>query len=510
MQYSRNSPPQNTAPPKRDQRVKAIQTAAQLLEASERSALIQEIKELSAASSKDYQAYYESLINNFAEFVQELESIDHPAITWLDHQLRLAKTSLKLREQFLLVGESLRPIVNEQEALWYYAIFSSALLRRIGLIFSHYQVSICTEQGVHTKDWLPFDGSMNAQGNYYKLREITDKGIPAAQSINQLLARQLMPAAGFSWIATNPAALNAWLGIVDGESSGGVSHTLVALSEKLLYALAEQEALLEELFRQDKLEELLRITHLTEQELLKLLPPLHGERDPNNPLAVEFYDWLDSKNLEGTDLLIAEQQYLLSPIAISAMMADAPAQFKNWFNFYKNGLKLGLTTLTPSDKALQTYLVKSTQVAKASAPIAAPAAKSTADTLFHKTLHENAPPTAPAPNNTPDAIKHQQNVEHTVHSLNNQGLMVGALFGSAHYHAYTARNLAATQKQQSNFSQMTVNEIDTTKDKVGHELFTKHKQQQELRQKQLRRQVEAQYPQATVTVKSNFSYGKRT
>jgi hypothetical protein len=501
MQYSRNIQQQkNAQTPKRDQRIRAVQTARQLLELPERVALIQEIQDVCAASSKGYQTYYEPLINNFAEFVQQLESFEHPTITWLDHHLRLAKTTLKMREQFLLVGESLRPIVNEQEAIWHYVTFSSALLRRIGLIYSHYQVSLCNEQGVHTKDWLPFDGSMNSQGDYYKLREITDKGIPPLQSIHQLLARQLMPPEGFSWIAQHPEALKAWLGIVEGESSGGVSHSFVALSEKILYELAKQEELLENLYRAETLQDLLRLSKLSEQELLKLLPPLHGEKDASNELALEFFDWVDEQQeVVGETLLINERQYLLSPASLSFMMENAPARFKNWFNVYKNGLAMGLTVLTASEKSLQTYLMHSNpaRATAMTAPVATPHQE-----LFHKTLHDHAKPTQAPVDHSPDAIKHQQNVEHTVQALNTQGLMVGALFGSAHYHAYSARNVMTSQKQQNQFNQMRINEQHDVKDKTDFEFFVRQRQQL------LRDKVKIQYPVAKeqVAYKSSFTY----
>jgi hypothetical protein len=511
MRFSKVFQPQNTATPKRDSRVRAVQTAAQLLESPERTLLIQEIKDLCAAPPKHYQEFYETLINNFAEFVQLLESIDHPAYTWLDHQLRLAKTALKMREQFLLVGESLRPIVNEEEALWHYVTFSSALLRRIGLIFTHYQVSLCNEQGVHVADWLPFSGSMNTQGNYYKLREITDKGLPSIQSINQLLARQLMPSDGFSWIAKNPAALTAWLGIVEGESSGGVSYQMVAVSEKQLYVLAEQEELLEQLFAAKNLEQFLLLSELSEKQVLELLPPLHGEKNDSTEQAVAFFDWMESQNQVGTFTLLNAQQYLLSPDSLMFIAGEAPGMSGTWFDFYKKSLTLGLTTLTPSDKALQTFLVRSTQLQQYTPVAPAPTHETNTTELFHQTLQDHNEPIAPVINPAVDTKIHQHNLEHTIESLNNQGLMVSGFLGAAHQHQIE-KNVMYTQQEQTYKKQIfnVKEEHATTHDKeISHAI----EQRKTTRQQQLRRMIESQYPQAnahTVTVKSSFSYTKRT
>ncbi len=514
MRYSKFfQPEQKPAAPKRDQRIRPVQTVEQLLETTERKPLLQEIQDLSAASSKHYQAFYEPLINNFAEFVQQLEHIDHPSITWLDHHLRLAKTTLKMREQFLLVGESLHPILNKDEALWHYVAFSSALLRKIGLLFTDYQVSICNEQGVHQAEWMPFLGSMNTQGQYYKLREITNKGIPYSQGMNLLLARQLMPNEGFCWIASNPMALKEWLGVVEGESPGGVILQFLALSEKQLYELAKQEELLEELFRAQSLEELLRLTGLSEQELLKLLPPLHGAENDTTETAVAFFDWLEAQQellqatgQTGSRLLLSERQYLLSPISLAFIARECPGLFSNWFNLYKKSMSLGFTPLTSSEKALRTFLTHSTILQQATTPVA----KTSTTDLFHKTLHENAAPTVPSLDTKKESITHQDNVKQTVQALNNQGLMVSNYMHSA----YTRMQTTDAQQQQQHAQNLLTQYVDS-KDyeskmsTLAHQLNLEYQQRMQTRQAQLHQMIQLQYPQPEPK-KSVFSYSMKT
>jgi hypothetical protein len=316
-----------------------------------------------------------------------------------------------------------------------------------------------------------------------------------------------MPAEGFAWIAKNPAAFAAWLGVVEGESSGGVSHQLLALSEKELYVLAQQEELLEQLFRAHSLEELLRLTGLTEQELLKLLPTLHGTENESSELAVEFFEWLERQNQEGLLHLISERQYLLSPVSLAFLMHEAPGRFGNWFNFYKKSLTLGFTVLTPSDKALQTFLVQSTPV-QAHTPAHAEI-KTTTD-LFHQTLHDKNEPTPQPTNTTQDALIHQQHLEQTVQALNNRGLMVtGTLFGAAH-HVSTERNMTQTQQQQSQLTHSAeVRDQSAQLNDTLDQLFRQRTQQLATRQQQLRRMVETQYPQAENKARSSFSYSKK-
>ncbi len=507
MHFSKIFQPAQTLPQKRDSRVHPVQTSEQLLNTVARLPLINEIQDLCGANTRDYPIFYGELIKRFAEFVQLLEQYDHPSQTWLDHHLRLAKTALKMREQFLLVGESLHPVASQEEALWHYVVFSSALLRKIGLIFTHYKVSICNEQGQHTANWNAFNGAMKDQGNYYKLQEISTQDVPYTENISLLLARQLMPAEGFAWIASNPQALMAWLGIVEGEGSGGVSNRFVALSEQQLYELAAREALLEEFFHTEKLEDLLHAHNLTEQEFLALLPPLHGLETnvlmPTTQEGVAFYGWLNNGVHNGTVdtnqtssfvqiSLGVQKQFLISASALAAFARTETAQHSqiNWTTLYKRALPLlGLTTLTPTDRSLQIFLARSAQMDNA------------APTHAHKSIEA-----------LQAAQTQQRHTQQTISGFNYAGYVLGGMQGALNQTALGNRAAMQTQGLEIKAHQQLKDseQIDKTLDLEKQDFYTRQEQMLAARQQQLRTQLAQQYPVAdnAPVMKSHFTYIK--
>lgn len=496
MRFSKVFQPQQAAP-QRDKRVQAVRTTAQLLDTPERIALTQEIQDLSGANAKDYQTFYASLINRFADFVQLLASFEHPAHTWLDTQLRIAKTSLKMREQFLLVGASLHPIVAKQEALWHYVVFSSALLRRIGLLFTHYQVSLCNEQGQHRALWRPFAGPISTQASYYKLQDVLND-TTYAESITHLLAKQIMPDEGFAWIASDKDALMTWLGIVEGERGGGVSHQLVILSEKLIYEQTAREAILEEIFRTEKLEELLKARILTEKELLALLLPLHGLEKNDTEQSIAFYDWLNNEIKSGAlttnqaNSLVQvtpNKQYLIAP-EVLALYAQKQRHIGDvqWFNMYKNAVSLGLNVLSASDRALGSFLVNSAHLRQGHE-------RSTAE-LFHQALQGGANTTQVQRTLTKDAITHGQTMQENVASINTHGFMLSSLFNNvqqtAHLNKLASQAPFIEGAEKVGFQQQDRLLRAEDSARLDH-LLQQQQQSLETRQRELRSSLEKQY-----------------
>jgi hypothetical protein len=508
-------PQQEITEPKRDKRIQPVRTAAQLLDSPERIELTQEIQDLSGANAKDYALFYGSLINRFAEFVQLLASYEHPAFTFLDHHLRLAKTVLKMREQYLLVGETLHPIITKQEALWHYVLFSSALLSKVGLLFTHYQVSICNEQGQHQAAWNPFAGPISEQGSYYKLQDVQTQDTVFTKSINQLIARQIMPEEGFAWIASDKDALLLWLGIVEGEQGGGVSLQFLALSEKQLYDLKRIENILEKIFLDEKLEALLLEQKITEQELLALLPLLHGEEKTDNELSVIFYDWLNTQIKTGVfktnqaDSLVfidnTTKQYVIAPqvLALFAQTQRERGQ-THWMKLYQNAIHLGLTTLTASDLS-QRAIVSGLMQARL-------ANHRATNELFHQTLHDKAQVTTNIDSEVKGAQMHKEALQQTVASMNRQGYMLGGIFGSMRDHLY-AEKYVGQQHHQDVQNKLDVQSQDLaikkTDEQYQHRLVEQQKHI-ESRHKELRAALEKQYTaqshKAGIYTTSQFTY----
>jgi hypothetical protein len=276
------------------QRVYPVLSAEQLLSQRGRRKVVDQIRVTCGAPHEHYNALYQQLMDNFAEFIQNLPMANNHRMRRLDKQLHLASLALSLREPYLLAGEILNRTTDEQKALWNYVIFSGMLLGRLGQLVTQYNVSICDERGIFVKHWEPFLGPMNAQGSHYKIRDITHQSSPMDSQLNALIARQLMPEDGYHWIASVPEALEQWLLALDStgerEPFSLVARVYVELESFLSKQQKFLEAEAEEIFEK-YLEELLDDRIFDEDENAEFTNYIGSE--PAETLVGErFYQWL--------------------------------------------------------------------------------------------------------------------------------------------------------------------------------------------------------------------------
>jgi len=198
------------------QRVYPVLSAEQLLNAKGRRKVVDEVRSQCGAPVEYFNALYKKLIDNYVELVQNLPLAKNHRMCRLDRQLHLSSLALSLREPYVLAGHLLNRTTNTEKALWNYVVFSRLLVARLGELVRQYDVILCNEKGIFEKKWEPFVGSMNAQGNHFKIRTIKEKTSTDDTQLNVLLAKQLMPADGYLWIASHPEALEQWILSLNG------------------------------------------------------------------------------------------------------------------------------------------------------------------------------------------------------------------------------------------------------------------------------------------------------
>lgn len=197
-------------------------TAERLLVHRKRQNIVKKINKLTSSSNVDYDYFYGVLISNFVEFVQLLPVAHRGGLCGLMNEgLVRGLLALELRPELELEHES---------DLLTYAMVSAALLLDLGKVMLERKVIIADHKGRFVKQWSPFDGTLEAAGDYYLMRQYS--GCPEALGVysTPLLARQLMPEAGFQWLASNDEILAMWLAVLNGdEAKGGVLAKLLAL-----------------------------------------------------------------------------------------------------------------------------------------------------------------------------------------------------------------------------------------------------------------------------------------
>jgi len=188
-----------------------IVSADILLASNQRKTIIKDIRQTVDISDEHFDTLYQSLINSFIEFVQLLPANNEaPLGSLMDRGL--------LRTSFALQQQKNEDEDHEPDPLLVYTLFSCALLFDVGFVTNDRTVIISEKDGTFIKEWLPNKGKMQqSDGDYYRVRY--GGGMPSVLSrrVTPLFAQQLMPLAGFNWIAQDLDAFNAWTAILNNE-----------------------------------------------------------------------------------------------------------------------------------------------------------------------------------------------------------------------------------------------------------------------------------------------------
>lgn len=204
-----------------------LQEAKALLASKKYATILRKLPLLANAPKPHYEALYRKTIDDYAEFVQGLPAIK--AIAFNQHggllSLGLERASRVLtlyREKFPTKGiapENMSP----QLALQTYALFTAALFYDIGYVATSYWISVCNAQGNDPVRWNPYQGNMLnlGQTHYSYCFEETINRDALVSQVTNLIVRQLLPAEGFEWIASDKELFGYWLSVLQKEDTAG-------------------------------------------------------------------------------------------------------------------------------------------------------------------------------------------------------------------------------------------------------------------------------------------------
>jgi hypothetical protein len=196
-----------------------VMTAAELFSSSRHQGLLRQLRGMIFIEDDDYEKFYESTLNNFAEFVQVMPTVvNGPLSHLLNEGLSRATIAVK---NYMAESNGIDPLVM-------YAIFTAALFRDVSHVITNHKVVLCEEDGRFIDEWHPFTGSMTGKAEFYKLYPLAPIYQRLDNTLTPLLARQLMPEEGFLWITSDLQLYADWLDYLSGEDGqgGSVSHGL--------------------------------------------------------------------------------------------------------------------------------------------------------------------------------------------------------------------------------------------------------------------------------------------
>ncbi|WP_392538368.1 conjugal transfer nickase/helicase domain-containing protein [Legionella sp. 227] len=225
-----------------------IVNANLILSEDKRQTLLKRMRMLSGLETARYDSLCGLLINNLVHYCQNLPETTNSYYSQqgglVDHALNRTEAALSLFQGFM---EQEQPdLLSEEQKLWQYALFSAAILQGIGKLFVDYRVSFYDANGQFLKEWNPLLENMTSTGVYYFYEFEKEPEIEFRRRLNLLLARTLMPASGFAWLASNPEVLAVWLALLnEDERSAGTLGAILIRAE----AIAIQRYLLEFMVR---------------------------------------------------------------------------------------------------------------------------------------------------------------------------------------------------------------------------------------------------------------------
>ncbi|WP_209025853.1 TraI domain-containing protein [Legionella israelensis] len=203
----------------------------QLLADEKRQNLLAEMKSLSGLEESRYESLCVVLINNLIQYCQSLPETSHHYYSQpggiIDHALNRTEAALSLFSQFVVLDENAE--LSEQQKLWQYALYSAALLKGIGKLFVDFSVNLYDNHGYLLKSWNPLLENLTTFGKYYDYSFEKEPDIEFRRRLNLLLARAIVPASGFAWIASDVDVLTVWLALLneDERSAGTLGAILI-------------------------------------------------------------------------------------------------------------------------------------------------------------------------------------------------------------------------------------------------------------------------------------------
>ncbi|KTD24170.1 TraI domain-containing protein [Legionella maceachernii] len=285
-----------------------IVNASLLLGDEKRTALLRQIKESCALEEARFDSLCLSLVHNLANHCQNLPETSTSYYSQpgglIDHALNRTEAALNLFQNFLIQDSP--DGLSEEQKLWQYALFSAAILQGIGKLCIEFTIDLHDNNGQFLKQWNPLLESLVGVGNYYSYEFQKEADEEFRRRLNLLIARFLMPASGFAWIASNLEVLAVWLALLneDTEGSGTLGAILVRADAVAIQRYLNQFAL-KGGYGSGKGGRYGRMSTFTDRA-----PESIAEKEQQ--IGIEFIQWL-TKSLESGVIMINKAPLFVVP-----------------------------------------------------------------------------------------------------------------------------------------------------------------------------------------------------
>ena len=322
----------------------AIKSADVLLSQHKRATCLKHIQQHSELSTTQFENLGMPLLQNVAYYSQNLPDTFNTYYTQpgglLDMNLNRTDAALSLLRAYWVQNHE-TPATEAQQA-WIYALFSASLLQGLGKLPLDYCIELFPSEEI----WHPLLGAFPKNCTHYHYQLLKQEDSDTRRRLNILIACQLMPTAGFDWIASKREILAVWLALLnEDERSAG---TLGAVLERAKI-VAWHRAF--DLFIDEHTTIATPRTKHPSTFIDTSPPKLSQEQE--QLLGLEFVAWIMKTMADGT-LLINQFPYfmlvpggLLMSMEIFKRFAAQHPKYKHWQTVQHAFLTLDLHQVSP-------------------------------------------------------------------------------------------------------------------------------------------------------------------
>ncbi|MFC3908347.1 conjugal transfer nickase/helicase domain-containing protein [Legionella dresdenensis] len=322
-----------------------MSTAEHLLADEKRTTLMQQIREECKLENARFESLCQVLVHNLVNYCQQLPDSSHSYYSepcgLLDYALNRTEAALGLFKKFVITDESNE--FSEDQKLWQYALLSAAILQGAGKLFVDYTVELYDNNGQFLKQWNPLLENMILTGSHYSYSFQKEGEMTFRQRLNIVFAKMLMPASGFSWIASKPLVLQTWLALLNEDyySAGTLGAILIRADAIAIQRYLNQLALKKNAFKGGRFGRAGTFTGTTPEAV----------RELEQHIGVEFIHWLTNALESGlimvnkAPLLMVPGGLLMLPDMFKLFVRSHP-EYKNWQAVQSGFLSLRLHSLS--------------------------------------------------------------------------------------------------------------------------------------------------------------------
>ncbi len=328
-------------------------TATQFLAEDKRQTLLKKMKALSGLEELRYESLCVTLIDNLVNYCQSLPETANSYYSQsggvVDYALNRTEAALSLFQDFMLQDQP--DLLSEEQKLWQYALYSAAVLQGIGKLFVEYKINLFDSNGQLLKQWNPLLESLVNTGSFYDFDFQKEADVEFRRRLNLLLAKALMPASGFAWIASNPQVLAIWLALLnEDQRSAGTLGALLIRADAIAIQRYISDFMVRNAHKGGRYGRAGTFTGGVPESLV----------EKEQAMGVEFIQWL-TKSLDDGKIMINKAPLFMVPGGMLmcqemfALFVREHPEYKNWQAVQNGFLSLGLHTRGADGSAMSRF-----------------------------------------------------------------------------------------------------------------------------------------------------------